>query len=123
MKIYTKIILFLLGILHFHNTFSDNGIIGEAGSGATGECPKMVLKTGDIHTCHIPQIIVNMIDFFMGIAGTIAIIFIIIGGYQILFGSLENDKTKGKNTVVMALMGFAFASLSWFIIKLIFDNF
>ncbi len=123
MKIYTKIILFLLWILHFHNTFSDNWIIWEAWSWATGECPKMVLKTWDIHTCHIPQIIVNMIDFFMWIAWTIAIIFIIIWWYQILFWSLENDKTKWKNTVVMALMWFAFASLSWFIIKLIFDNF
>jgi hypothetical protein len=30
----------------------------------------------------------------MGIAGTISVIFVIIGAYKILFGSLQQDKTK-----------------------------
>jgi type IV secretory pathway VirB2 component (pilin) len=59
----------------------------------------------------------------MEIAGTIAIIFIIIWAYKILFGSLEQDKTKWKDTIIMALSWFAIASLAWFIIKLIIDNF
>jgi type IV secretory pathway VirB2 component (pilin) len=59
----------------------------------------------------------------MEIAGTVAIIFIIIWAYKILFGSLEQDKTKWKDTIIMALSGFAIASLAWFIIKFIIDNF
>jgi len=35
-----------------------------------------------------------MINFFMGIAGTVAVIFVIVGAYKILFGSLQQDKTK-----------------------------
>lgn len=82
-----------------------------------------VLKTWDIHVDDIPEIIKGAIDFFMGIAGTISVVFIIIGAYQILLGSLEQDKTKGKTTVVLALTWFAIASLSWFIVRFVLDNF
>jgi len=58
----------------------------------------------------------------MGIAGTISVIFIIIGAYKILFGSLQQDKTKGRDTIIMALGGFALAALAWFIIKVILAN-
>lgn len=81
------------------------------------------IKTGDIHINDIPNILTYAIDFFMWIAWTISVIFIIIGAYQILLGSLEQDKTKGKTTVVLALTWFAIASLSWFIVKFILDNF
>ncbi len=80
------------------------------------------IRTWDIHTNDIPNIIKSAIDFFMSLAWTIAIIFIIIWAYKILFGSLEQDKTKWKDTIFMALWGFAIAALSWFIIKLIIDN-
>jgi len=80
------------------------------------------IRTWNIHTGDIPVIIKWAIDFFMSLAWTISIIFIIIWAYKILFGSLEQDKTKWKDTVFMALGGFAIAALSWFIIKLIIDN-
>lgn len=80
------------------------------------------LRTWDIHTEDIPNIIKWAIDFWMSIAWTIAVIFVIIWAYQILFGSIEQDKSKWKNTVVMAIVWFAIASLAWFIIKLIIDN-
>lgn len=119
-----KVLTFILWSTFFHSTFSavNNWIIWDAGTLWT-DCWLMDLRKWEVHLCHIPVIIVNMTEFFMWIAWTIAVIFIIIWWYQILFWSLENDKTKWKNTVVMALMWFALASLSWFIIKLIFDNF
>ncbi|NVP17178.1 hypothetical protein HUU51_00450 [Candidatus Gracilibacteria bacterium] len=99
-------------------SFANENDIGILGSGvSSGD-----LRNGDIHIDDIPNIIRGMIDFAMGIAGTIAIIFIIFGAYQILFGSIEQDKSKGKNTIIMAIIGFAIASLSWFIIKVIIDN-
>lgn len=80
------------------------------------------LREWDIHVDDIPKIIKWAIDFAMWIAWTIAVIFIIIWAYQILFWSIEQDKSKWKNTIIMAIMWFAIASLSWFIIKLIIDN-
>lgn len=80
------------------------------------------IRTGDIHTDDIPNIIVDAINFFMSIAGTIAVIFVIIWAYKILFGSLEQDKTKWRDTILMALWGFAIASLAWFIVKFLLNN-
>ncbi len=80
------------------------------------------LRTWDIHVDDIPNIIKWAIDFWMGIAWTIAIIFIIVWAYQILFWSIEQDKSKWKNTVIMSIVWFSIASLAWFIIKLIIDN-
>jgi len=63
-----------------------------------------------------------MIDFFLGIAGTISVIFVIIGAYQILFGSLQQNKSKGRDTIIAALGGFALSALAWFIVRFIIDN-
>lgn len=81
------------------------------------------LKKWDVHIWDIPVMIKNAIDFFMWIAWTIAVIFIIIWAYKILFGSLEQDKTKWRDTILMALWGFIIAALAWFIVKTILDNF
>lgn len=110
---------FFLSIITPLFVFADGGIFWSFSWSYT----EKALKTWDIHIDDIPLIITGAINFFMWIAGTIAVIFIIIGAYQILLGSLEQDKTKGKTTVVLALTWFAIASLSWFIVKFILDNF
>lgn len=82
------------------------------------------LRKWDIHLDDIPWILSFAIDFLMWFAWTIAVIFIIIWAYQLAFWTLtENNKTKWKETIIMALSWFALASLSWIIIKLIIDNF
>lgn len=81
------------------------------------------LKTWKIRIGDIPVIIRNAIDFLMWFAWLITIIFIIIWAYKILFGSLQQDKTKWRDTIVMALGGFALSILAWFIVKLVIDNF
>lgn len=80
------------------------------------------LKNWDVHVSDIPNIIKWAIDFFITIAWTIAIIFIIIWAYKILLGSLEQDKTKWKDTIIMAIGWFAIASLAWFIVNLLINN-
>ena len=80
------------------------------------------LRNWDVHVWDIPVIIKWSIDFFITIAGTVAIIFIIIWAYKILLGSLEQDKTKWKDTIIIAIGWFALASLAWFIVKLLIDN-
>ena len=81
------------------------------------------IRNWNIHTEHIPWIIKWLIDFWIWIAWTVAVIFIIIWAYQVLLWSLEQDKSKWKNTIFMAIMWFIIASLAWFIIRLIIDNF
>jgi len=81
------------------------------------------LRTGDIHAEDIPKIISWTINYLMWFAWTIALIFIIIGAYQMLFWAVFDQKAKGKDTIIMAISWFALAALSWVIIKLILDNF
>ena len=81
------------------------------------------LRNWDIELSDISEIITNAINFFMWIAATVSVIFIIIWAYKILFGSISQDKTKWRDTILMAIGGFIIASLAWFIIKLILDNF
>lgn len=82
------------------------------------------LRSGDVHLEDFPCMINGMINIFMGFSATIAVIFIIIWAYQILFGSLEIwSKTKWKETIIMALGWFALAAFSWLIIRFILDNF
>ena len=101
-------------------TFADWWILGDFKNDDTKTTN--AIRSWNIHTDDIPKIIKWAIDFFMSLAWTIAVIFVIIWAYKILFGSLEQDKTKWKDTIFMALWGFALAALSWFIIKLIIDN-
>lgn len=81
------------------------------------------VREWDIHADDIPIIIWNAIKFFMWIAWTIAIIFVIIGAYKILFGSVSWDTTKGKEQIFAALIWFALAALSWVIMSFILENF
>ncbi len=80
------------------------------------------LRSGDVHIDDIPVAIRSIIDFFMWLAGTVAVIMIVIGAYKILFGSLQNDRSKWRDTIIMALVGFALAALAWVIIKTIISN-
>ncbi len=81
------------------------------------------LRKGSVELSNIPCLIQSATNFLLWVAGTISVIFIIIWAYQILFGSLTQNTTKWKDTIISALIGFALASLSWFIIKLVIDNF
>lgn len=115
-----KKIIFLLMWFYFSmkNTYANDAWIFEW-SWVNSE----KLRTWEISLDDIPNMIVAIINFWMWVAWTIAVIFIIFWAYQILFGSIENDKTKWKNTIIMAIFWFVIASLAWFIIRLIIDNF
>lgn len=81
------------------------------------------IRDWDIHVDDIPNIIKYLIDSFLWIAWTIAVIFVIIWAYKLLFGSLKGDHTKWRETIIMAISGFAVSALAWFIVKFIFNNF
>lgn len=117
-KIYYILIWYLLSL---EISFADGGILWNFKNNDAIKT-ETAIRNWDIHLDDIPNMMRNAIDFFISIAWTVAIIFIIIWAYKILFGSLEQDRTKWKDTILMALGWFAIASLAWFIIKLIIDN-
>lgn len=80
------------------------------------------LRYWEIHTDDIPLMIRWAINFLLWISGTVAVIFIIVWAYKILFSWFESDKSAGKNTIIMALTWFAIASLAWVIISFMLEN-
>lgn len=111
-KIFYLAILFLLFI---ENSFATDWW-------ATWE-PASKLRNGDITYSDIPNILVKATEFFIWIAWTIAVIFIIIWAYKYLFGSIEQNTQKWKETIFMALIWFAIAASAFLIIKFVIDNF
>ena len=108
---------------YINTTFADWGFLGNFRDNNPKSTEKAI-REWDIHVDDIPNIITWAINILLWLAWTISIIFIIIWAYKILFWSaISSDRTEWKNTIIMALVWFAIASLSWFIIKLIIDNF
>ena len=121
MKKYIALLFVILA--NIQTTFAaDLGLFGANNTCLKDNGPDP-MRNWNIHIWDIPCMIQGAINFFLGISGTIAVIFVIIWAYKILFGSLSQDKTKWKDTIIMALTGFAIATLSWFIIKILLDNF
>lgn len=114
-----KLLFIILALVSSLQTkvFADTGIFGKCVSDESD------IRNWNIHLETIPCVIKTWIDYFMWIAGTISVIFIIIGAYQMLFWSLQKDVTKWRNTIVYALAWFALAACSWLIIRFILDNF
>lgn len=71
----------------------------------------------------IPCMLSELVDVFMWIAWSVAIIFIIVGSYQMLFWSLAKDNAKWKSTIIFAITWFVLAAFSWLIVRFILDNF
>lgn len=77
------------------------------------------IKLGKVRLFMVPFFITYLIQFLLQIAGLIAVLFVVIGGYQYIVGGLIEEKEKGKNTLKHALTGFVVALLAWIIVNFI----
>jgi type IV secretion system pilin len=77
------------------------------------------IRTGRIHFWMIPYFIVYIIEFLIGISGLIAILFIVIGGYQLVISGANDQKDTAKNTIMHALMGLSIALVAWVIVNIV----
>jgi len=77
------------------------------------------IKTGKIHFWMIPYFIVYFIEFIIGISGLVAILFVVIGGYQLVVSGATDQKDDAKNTIKHALMGLVLVLVAWVIVNVI----
>lgn len=77
------------------------------------------IKTGKIHFWMIPFYIVYIIQFLIGISGLIAVLFIVIGGYQFVASGATEQKDKAKTTIKNALLGLVVVLVAWVVVNLI----
>ncbi|MBP9718770.1 hypothetical protein KBD59_05770 [Candidatus Gracilibacteria bacterium] len=77
------------------------------------------IKTGRIHLYMMPYFIMNLVEFLLQIAGLIAVLFVVFGGYKYAVGGIGEDKESGKKTIMYALMGLVVALSSWIVVNLV----
>ncbi len=78
-----------------------------------------LIKNGDMHLWMLPYYVTHIIEFLIGLAGLISVLFVIIGGYYYAWGGLTEDKEKGKKAVMYALIGLGLSTLAWIIVSII----
>jgi hypothetical protein len=68
----------------------------------------------------VPQIFKTIINWALGIAFGVAVIFLIIGGFRyITAGGNEESVEKGKSSVINALIGIVIIVLSYVIVNVV----
>ncbi len=77
------------------------------------------IRTGRISFALLPYFVTYIANFLLGLSGIIAVLFIVIGGYNYIYGGIMDQKEKGKNTIMHALIGMWVAILSWVIVQVV----
>lgn len=76
-----------------------------------------MIRSGDIHLRNLPCFIKYFAQTLIGVAGSLSVIFVMVGGYQYVLGGTENT-ASAKKTVTYALIGLAVSLLAWIIVDL-----
>lgn len=85
----------------------------------SGKCIPMVKNLNDIWA-----IALAIVDMLLVVAGFIAVIFVIYGGFQYITSQGEPDKTAAaKNTIVNAIVGLVIVMLAIGVVSYIGGNF
>ena len=68
----------------------------------------------------LSQLIVGIVNIMLLFAGSIAVIFVIVGGYQyVTSGGNEEQAEKGRKTLVNAIIGIVIIVLAYVVINVI----
>ena len=59
------------------------------------------------------------IDFLLGLAGGVAVLFVFIGASQFIWGWDVETKQKGKTRIIGAVAGIIVVTLSFFLVRLV----
>ena len=87
--------------------------------------PQSVLEAAGCSgtTDNLPNIIINVLNAVIGIAGLVAVIFVIIGGFQYMTSTGDPGKTKkAKDTILYAVIGLAVCALAFAIVNFFIGN-
>ncbi len=88
--------------------------------GRGGKCIGLadMIRTGNIRLSSIPCFIKYITQTLVGIAGTLAVLFVMIGGYKYIIGR-DEDKDAAKKTITYALIGLAVSLMAWILIDVV----
>jgi hypothetical protein len=80
---------------------------------------KTKIATGMIHVDDIFCFGLYISEFIIAISGSIAILLVMIGGYQYMIGSISGDKAQGIKTIQYSLFGMGIAAFAWIMVKVV----
>lgn len=93
-------------------------IVEKENTGRAGELGRKI-ENGTIGLKDIPIFIVKAIDLFSKLAGSIAVIMLMYGGIQYMFGELLGTKDQAKDTIKYAIGGLILTFFAWLIINIV----
>jgi len=70
-------------------------------------------QNGDLEWADIIAFGLHIIQLLISAAGVFAVILLMIGGFQIIFGATIDDQDSGKQTIKNTLIGFAVILSAW----------
>lgn len=77
------------------------------------------VKLGKVRLYMMPFFVTYIIQWMLGLAGLIAVLFIVVGGYKYVIGGMTEDKESGKKTLIHAIVGLLIALSSWIIVNFV----
>lgn len=125
-NIFNKYLLLTLTVLFSLNIFTvlAAGIAtpecGEGTSLKAGICVPNAEGDGILGSGNAIELAKNVFNIMLYLAGVIAVLYVIIGGYQYLTsGGNDEQAEKGKNTVTNALIGLIIIVLAFTIVNVL----
>ncbi len=82
------------------------------------------IVTAEVHSGNaslnsVGGLVSNWTSMLLSVAGSIAVLMIMYGGFWYMIGGTTNDKEKGKMIVMYAVGGLFVAFFAWWIVKVI----
>ena len=112
-KYYFPVLFLLMPFLTYAQSTVSNGL-------QTSGLQSIFGTSGLNGSQSLSDLIVNVIRLMLLFAGAIAVVFVIIGGYQyIASGGNEETAEKGKKTLINAIIGIVVIVLAYAIINVI----
>jgi len=94
---------------------------GTVSNGLSNAGLQSIFGTGGLNSSQsLSDLIVRVVDILLTFAGVVAIVFVIIGGYQyVVSGGNEETAEKGKKTLINAIIGIVVVVLAYTIINVL----
>lgn len=77
------------------------------------------IQTGDVHLDDIFVILIKLMDLASKLAGSIAVCYLMYGGFQYVTSGFTDAKEDAKNTIKWAIVGLFVTFFAWLIITVI----
>lgn len=77
-----------------------------------------MIRTGTLSLRQIPCFIKYFSQTLIAIAGSVAVIFVMIGGYRYVLGA-DEAKDDAKKTITYALIGLGVSLLAWIMVDIV----